>query len=71
MEIPCAVEAKLVGTYKSSKTLLSHFEMFETFYIKPSSEEIIIAGSFLKITDIKSANNGISASLSNGSKNKS
>ena len=46
LEIPCLVNAKLIGTKKNKEILAKYLEMVQTHYTKSSSEEDVIMGSF-------------------------
>ena len=59
LEIPCAVNAKLIGTKKTKEILAKHLEMVQTHYTETSSDEDVIMGSFLAMSvneDAKTAN---------------
>ena len=47
LEIPCVVNAKLIGTKKNKEILAKYLEMVQTHYTEPSSDEdVIIPGFF-------------------------
>ena len=46
LEIPCLVNAKLIGTKKNKEILAKYLEMVQTHYTESSSEEDVIMGSF-------------------------
>ena len=47
LEIPCVVNAKLIGTKKNKEILTKYLEMVQTHYTEPSSDEdVIIPGFF-------------------------
>ena len=59
LEIPCAVNAKLIGTKKKKEILAMYLEMVQNHYTEPSSDEDVIMGSFLAMSvneDVNSAN---------------
>ena len=56
LEIPCVVNAKLIGTKKNKEILVKYLEMFQTHYIEPSSDEDVIMGSFLAVSVNEDAN---------------
>ena len=47
LEIPCVVNAKLIGTKKNKEILTKYLEIVQNHYIEPSSDEDVIMGSFL------------------------
>ena len=56
LEIPCVVNAKLVGTKKYKLILAKYLEMVQTHYTEPSSDEDVIMGSFLAMSVNEDAN---------------
>ena len=56
LEIPCAVNAKLIGTKKNKEILAKYLEMAQTHYTEPSSDEDVIMGSFLAMSVNEDAN---------------
>ena len=40
LEVPCVVNAKLIGTKKNKKILTKYLEMVQTHYTEPSSEPL-------------------------------
>ena len=75
LEIPCVVNAKLIGTKKNKEILTKYLEMVQTHYTEPSSDEDVIMGSFLAISVNKDANtanhNDCTKYPNKGGKNKS
>ena len=59
LEIPCVVNAKLIGTKKNKEILAKYLEMVQNHYTEKSSDEDAIMGSFLAMSvneDVKTAN---------------
>ena len=56
LEIPCAVNAKLIGTKKNKEILAKYLEMAQTHYTEPSSDDDVIMGSFLAMSVNEDAN---------------
>ena len=56
LEIPCVVNAKLIGTKKYKLILAKYLEMVQTHYTEPSSDEDVIMGSFLAMSVNEDAN---------------
>ena len=56
LEIPCAVNAKLIGTKKKKEILAMYLEMVQNHYTEPSSDEDVIMGSFLAMSVNEDAN---------------
>ena len=57
LEIPCVVNAKLIGTKKNKDFLAKYQEMAQTHYAEPSSDgDVIIIGSFLAMSINEDAN---------------
>ena len=56
LEIPCVVNAKLIGTKKNKEILAKYLEMAQTHYTEPSSDEDVIMGSFLAMSVNEDAN---------------
>ena len=57
LEIPCVVNAKLIGTKKNKDFLAKYLEMAQTRYTEPSSDgDVIIMGSFLAMSINEDAN---------------
>ena len=46
LEIPCLVNAKLIGTKKNKEILAKYLEMVQSHYTESSSEEDVTMGSF-------------------------
>ena len=58
LEIPCFVNAKLIGTKKNKEILSKYLEIVQTHYKEPSSSEDVIMGSFLAMYVNEDANTG-------------
>ena len=75
LEIPCVVNAKLIGTRKNKEILAKYLEMVQTHYAEPSSDKDVIMGSFVAMSvneDGNIANRKDCTKCSNkGGKNKS
>ena len=56
LEIPCAVNANLIGTKKNKEILAKYLEMVQTHYTEPSSDENVTMGSFLAMSVNEDAN---------------
>ena len=59
LEIPCVVNAKLIGTKKNKEILAKYLEMVQTHHTEPSSDEDVIMVSFLAMSvndDVNTAN---------------
>ena len=57
LDIPCVVNAKLIGTKKNKDFLAKYLEMAQTRYTEPSSDgDVIIMGSFLAMSINEDAN---------------
>ena len=56
LEIPCLVNAKLIGTKKNKEILAKYLEMVQTHYTESSSEEDVIMGSFTAMPINEDAN---------------
>ena len=56
LEIPCVVNAKLIGTKKNKEILAKYLEMVQTHSAEPSSDEYVIMGSFLDMSVNEDAN---------------
>ena len=50
LEIPCVVNAKLIGTKKNKEILAKYLEMVQNHYTEPSSDEDVIISSFLAMS---------------------
>ena len=66
--VSCFVEAKLIGTNKSKEIVLKHLQIAQTFCIERNLVEIIIAGCFLMIPNIKHVSDDVSVAVLNGRK---
>ena len=75
LEIPCVVNAKLIGTEKNKEILAKYLEMVQTHYTGPSSDEDVIMGYFLAMSVNEDANTANRKDcikcLNKGGKNKS
>ena len=56
LEIPCVVNAKVIGTKKNKETIAKYLEVIQTHYKEPSSDEDVIMGSFLSMSVNEDAN---------------
>ena len=56
LEIPCVVNAKLIGKNKNKEILAKYLEMVQTYHRDPSSDEDVITGSFLAMFVNEDAN---------------
>ena len=56
LEIPCVVNAKLIGTKKNKEILAKYLEMVQTHYTEPSSDEDVIMDSFGAMSVNENAN---------------
>ena len=56
IEIPCVVNAKLIGTKKIKEIFAKYLEMVQNHYTEPSSDEDVIMGSFLAMSVNEDAN---------------
>ena len=56
LEIPCVVNAKLIGTKKNKEILTKYLDIVQIHYVEPSSDEDVIMVFFLAMYVNEDAN---------------